>query len=72
MDVALPKEPPRGGSELHAEGLMPPGAPPAGESTVEDLREGAKGGRMLPKLASEGEEVAGEVELGKIVEVEDA
>lgn len=59
---AAPARQPEGRrAEGHAEGLVPPAAPEAGEALVEDVGgEGAVGGGVVPELGAGAQEPAGE------------
>lgn len=50
------EKPPSRCLETEPEGLVPPGAPEAGETAVEDLVEGAEGGREVPGVGAEAQD----------------
>lgn len=56
FEIALADEPAGRSREAEAEGLVPPGAPEAGEAAVEDLGEGAGGARQVPGVRAEAED----------------
>lgn len=59
-----------GSNELKAKRLMPPRTPPAGQTSIKDVGEGAKDGGVLPKLTTSWEQRAEGEELVQVVEVE--
>lgn len=65
-EVTLLHEPKDGSGEGDAEGLVPPAAPKARETAVEDLCDGAEDGAVAPGLAADGEEVAADEELDEV------
>lgn len=64
--VPVYDHPSHGGREGDAEGLMPPAAPEAGESTVEDGRERSEYGRVLPGFPPDGIKIASDEVLQDI------